>query len=183
MINEEEVEAARLAQIQAAMEAEGIQTTDSMAEDYFGFAEDHKVMLPDGVSFIIHSTLNEGARRQYLNAQNRDITLEKVTGNAKVKVMQGEERHSLLSAAITDWSLVSKNTKTGDVLPVAFTKQKLADFLAKAPPHIIDLIEKDVRKHNPWLLGGATSDDIRAQIKDLEEMLEAKLEEEAGKAS
>lgn len=177
-----EAEAARAAQVVAAMEDAGVRTTEPTVEDYFGFSEDHKVVLPDGQSYIIHSTLNEGARRQFLNNQNRDITVEKVTGNAKIKVMQGEERFALLSAAITGWSLMSKN-KVGDLSPVPFTTQKLREFLEKAPPQIIDIIEKDVRKKNPWLLGAVTSDDIREQIKELQEMLDAKIEEEAGKGS
>ena len=177
-----EAERRRSEQVLDAMKAEGVSTTEAVVEDYFGFAEDFKVMLPDGISYIIHSSLNEGARRSYLNNQNRDITVEKVTGNAKVKVMQGEERFALLKAAITGWSLQTKN-KVNDLVPVVFTTAKLVEFLEKAPPKIIDIIEKDVRKHNPWLMAQATSDDIREQIKELEEMLEAKLVEEAGKAS
>lgn len=174
-------EAARNAQIVRAMEAEGQSTTEPTYDDYFGFSEDHKVMLPDGKSFVIHSSMNEGARRKYLNAQNRDVTVERVTGNAKMKVQQGEERFALLQATITDWSLMTK-TKDG-MVPVAFSAKNLGDFLQKASPKIIDLIEKDVRKHNPWLMAAATSEDIRSQIKELEEMLAAKLEEEAGNAS
>lgn len=177
-----EAEAARQAQVVAAMKEAGVETTEPTVEDYFGFSQDFKVLLPDGQSYIIHSTLNEGARRKFLNNQNRDITVEKVTGNAKIKVMQGEERFALLSAAITGWNLHTTN-KVGELVPVAFTDQKLREFLEKAPPHIIDIIEKDVRKKNPWLLGPVTSDDIREQIKELEEMLAAKIEEEAGKGS
>ena len=111
-----------------------------------------------------------------------DITVEKVTGNAKVKVMQGEERFALLNAAITGWNLSTRN-KVGDLVPVVFSTAKLREFLEKAPPRIIDIIEKDVRKKNPWLLANATSDDIRDQIKDLEELLAQKIEEEQGKDS
>lgn len=175
-------EAARTAQIVAAMEAGGQSTTEPTYEDYFGFSEDHKVMLPDGKQFVIHSSMNEGARRKYLNSQNRDVTVERVTGNAKMKVQQGEERAALLLATITDWSLMSK-AKDGSFVPMAFTPKNLSDFLAKASPKVIDLIEKDVRKHNPWLMAAATSEDIRAQIKELEEMYDAKVKEEAGNAS
>lgn len=182
MADAEAEERARQSQIVQSMREAGQNTIEPLVEDYFGFAEDHKVLLPDGHSYVIHSTLNEGARRAYLNNQNRDITVEKVTGNAKVKVMQGEERFALLTAAITGWSLQTAN-KVGDLVPVPFSTSKLRDFLEKAPPRIIDIIEKDVRKKNPWLLANATSEDIRDQIKDLEEMLEQKLEEEQGKGS
>lgn len=175
-------EAARNAQVVQAMKDAGESTDESSYEDYFGFSEDHKVVLPDGKSFVIHSSMNEGARRQYLNAQNRDVTVERVSGNAKMKVQQGEERHALLQATLTGWSLHTRS-KSGDMTAVPFTNNNLNDFLKKASPKVIDLIEKDVRKHNPWLMAGATADDIRKQITELEEMLEAKIKEEAGNDS
>jgi hypothetical protein len=166
----------------AAMEAAGQPTTEQDFEDYFGFAEDFEYRLPDGQQFIIHRALNEGARRKYLNELNRDITVERVTGNAKVKVMQGEERFALLNSAIVGWNLFTKN-KNGERIPVPFNASKLREFLEKASPAVIDLIEKEVRKHNTWLAANVTSEDIKAQIKDLQDQLDAKLEEESGKAS
>jgi hypothetical protein len=44
-------------------------------------------------------------------------------------------------------------------------------------------IEKDVRKHNPWLLQEMSVEDIDKEIASLEEMREVKLKEEAGNDS
>ena len=43
-----------------------------------------------------------------------------------------------------------------DLVPINFTAQNLTKFLESAPPKVIDVIEKDVREKNPWLLGDVT---------------------------
>lgn len=145
--------------------------------DYFGFEETHTVMLPDGVSWVQHQTLNEGARRKYLNSVNREVRLAKATGDAILNMQTGEERHALLKSAITGWNL------TRDGQPVPFNGGQLDQFLTKANPKIIDKIEKDIRKHNPWLAQDISIEDIDEQIKELQEMREKKVAEEEGKAS
>lgn len=180
--DEQAAEMARQAQIVESMKEQGIVTEDAVMEDYFDVEEEYTCYLPDRKQYIVHRVLNEGARRKYLNKQNRDVTVEKVTGNAKVKVMPGEERHALLEAAIVGWSMFRKD-KAGEMVPLTFSQTNLKEFLEKASTKIIDMIEKDVRKHNAWLLTQVTADDIREQIAELEEMLEAKIKEEEGKES
>lgn len=172
-INDEE----RMAAVEAKMRAAGVATEVSPQADYFGFSETHRVMLPDGVSFVTHQTLNEGARRKYLNDVNREVKLQKTTGDAIMKIQSGSERFSLLKAAIVGWNL----QRGGQDVP--FNPRNLEEFLTAANPRIVDLIEKDVRKANPWLMAEMTVEDIDKQIEELQEMRAVKLEEEEGKGS
>jgi hypothetical protein len=174
----EEEQAAHVASTEAAMRANGIPTEDVLTEDYFAFDVEHKVVLPDGVQYVLHKELNEGARKKYLNAQNRDATIQRVTGDMKVRMSPGDERHSLLSSAITGWHLLRGPNRE----PVPFDKRNLAEFLEKAPPRIVDLIEKDVRKSNPWLLAETSVEDIDKEIENLMEMREARRLEDEGKS-
>lgn len=171
----EEHEAAIAAQ-EAAMKEAGVPTEDRHQQSYFGLDQRHKWFLPDGVSWIEHKTLNEGARKEYLDATNREVALKRTTGDAVMKLQSGEEQHQLIKKAVTDWNLLGENGQ-----PLPFTKNTLNNqFLRDMPPHIIDGLLKDIRKHNPWLLQDMSSDDIRQQITELEEMLEIKLKEEEG---
>lgn len=150
-------------QIASRMEADGVDPTESMQTDYFGFEETHQFMLPDDKSFIEHRSLNEGGRRKYMNAVNRDVRLNRATGDVTMKMAAGDDRSTLLLEAITGWNLVR------DGKPVVCNRNEKTKFLEVADPSIIDLIERDVRDHNPWLLADVTEEDIDAQIEELEE--------------
>jgi len=162
--------------IRKAMTADGIAITESGQVDYFGLDETFKVFLPDKKTWIEHHTLNEGQRRSYLKSVNRDVRIDKVRGDAHLKMSPGEERKALLTIAIVDWNLVR-----GDG-PLPFNSRSLDEFLEKAPPKIIDIIEKDVRLKNGWLQAEMSSDDIKKEMETLNELLEQKLEEESGKS-
>jgi len=163
------------ARTEQAMRDAGVPTEDVLYEDYFAFEVDHTIPLPDGKSYIIHRELNEGQRKKYLNQTNRDVVVSRVTQDMKVRMAPGDERHALLKAAITGWSLM----RAGQ--PVPFHTRTLDEFLEKAPPRIVDLIEKEVRKANPWLLAEMSVEDIDKELANLAEMREAKVKEEAGK--
>lgn len=178
---QQEAEEARNRAIEQEMEAQGVSTTTPVQADYFGFEETHQVMLPDGVSWIQHKTMTEGDRRQYLDKVNREVRLLKTSGDAVMKMQAGQERHVLLTAAIVGWNL----TRGGQ--PVPFSKgspgANLEQFLDKADPKLIDLIEKDIRKHNPWLMADLSVEDIDKQIEELQEMRDIKIKEQEGNAS
>jgi hypothetical protein len=167
--------------VEKAMEADGVAAFDNVQADYFGFEETHTVYLPDGKSWISHQTLNEGQRRKYLNAVNRDVRVSKATGDAILSMKSGEENHALLVAAITGWNL----TRGGQPVPFSSGSPgaNLEQFLDKADPRIIDLILKDIRRKNSWLLAEMTVEEIDKEIEALNEMRETKVKEEAGNAS
>lgn len=168
---------------EAALVADGRATTEGVQDDYFGFDEVLQIILPDGKSVIEHKVMNEGQRTQYLNAINRDVRVQKATGDLVTRLRPGDERRELLKAAIVGWNLVRKNTKTGVVEPVGFTQQTCDQWLKAASPKIVDLVEKEVRKANAWLLADLSVEDIDKEIAELYELREKKVEEEAGNAA
>lgn len=143
--------------------------------DYFGQSDDHKHMLPDGVSYVMLKEMREGERRKYLNKTNRDITIARASGDARLRLAPGDERFELLTAAITDWGL----TKKGKDVP--FNQRNLAEFLDRVDPRVADGIEEEVRRINPWLNSELSIEDIEAEIDRLQELLEKRQEEERGK--
>lgn len=145
--------------------------------DYFGFANTKRVMLPDGLSYVDLKVLNEGERRRYLNETNREVRIARGSGEASMRMRPGDEKAILLSVAIVGWNL----TRAGS--PVPFTKEGLDRFLQLTDPRVIDIIEKDVQAMNPWLLAEMSVDMIDKEIASLQEMRQAKLDEEAGKAT
>jgi hypothetical protein len=166
---------------ESALKEAGKPLIENVQVDYFGLTETHRVVLPDGISWIEHTTLTEGGRRKYLNGVQRDMIVQRATGDAKMSMKPGDERYTLLMEAITDWNIIR------DGKPWPFNKQgsgsNLGQFLDSAPPKIIDLIEKDVRMHNAWLLEDMTLEGIDEEIKTLQDLRAKKVEEEQGNSS
>lgn len=166
-----------------AMQEAGVATEIGVYDDYFGFSTSRNVVLPDGKSFVTIKQLNEGDRKVYLNAVNKDITIQRSTGDAKMKVASGDDRHALLKAAIIGWNLHRRNERTGDLEPVPFRDNEVTKFLNAANPKVIDLIEKEIRKDNDWIVGEVTVEDIDKQIEELQELRTKKVAESEGKGS
>jgi hypothetical protein len=139
--------------------------------------------LPDNKSYVEIAALNEGRRRKYLNTVNREVTVMKATGDAKMTLANGDERRILLQQAIVGWNLVSRNKSSGEIQPVTFNSSRLLDFLENANPRVIDIIDKAVREQNPWLQNDVTLEDLLKQRDELEEQIEKKRAEEEGKES
>ena len=166
-----------------AMKDAGVATDTGVYVDYFGFEQFRNVYLPDGKQYVTIQALNEGHRREYLNKVNKDIRIERQTGDAKMKVATGDDRHVLLRAAIVGWHLMRKDPRTDEWVEVPFKDGEVTKFLTQANPKIIDIIEKEVRKDNDWLVGDVTIEDIDKQIEELQELRAKKVAEEEGKES
>ena len=177
-----EEEAARLARTHEAMRAAGVATEEQLQVDYFGFEDTENVYLPDGKSFVTIRALNEGGRRRYLNRVNREVKIAKGTGDAIMQMANGDERRILLQEAIIGWNLVARD-RTGAIAAVPFKEQKLNEWLEKANPSVVDVVDKAVRKQNAWLMADVTLEDLLKQKEELEEQIEKKRAEEEGKES
>lgn len=179
---EREAEEARVAQVEEAMAAAGQSTSTPVQANYFGFSQTHKVMFPDDVTYVEIKTLNEGDRRAYLDAVNREVRLQKTSGDAIMKMATGSERKVLLEASIVGWNLLGP---TGQ--PLTFSNDgrggTLQQFLNQADPSVIDIIEKEIRKRNAWLMADLSVEDIDKQIEELQEMRAVKVKEEEGNVS
>lgn len=178
---DDEAEQRRVESAEARMREQGVATETPVQVDYFGFEELHTITLPDGKSTITHQALNEGQRRKYQNALNRDVRIAKSSGDAILRIAAGEEKKELLLAAIVDWTLVRYNERTKQTEPVPYTDKNLKEFLDKANPKLIDIIEKEVRLKNSWLQSEMSVEEIDKEIETLQELREKKVEEEAKK--
>lgn len=167
----------KAAQVEETMRQQGVDPHIRVQDDYFGFDEHHRVMLPDGTSWVEFKVMTEGDRRKYLNGQDRGIRVSRASGDAHINAKPGDERYFLLKNTIVGWNLV----RNGE--PVPFSQPNLEKFLEGANPRVVNEIEKEVRKAHPWLLGEMTSEDIKKQIDDLKEMLKVAEEREAGNAT
>lgn len=161
----------------AAMRAQGVNPEEKIQADYFGVTADTKYMLPDGVSYVMLRTMNEGGRSQYQKESSKDVTVHKLSGDAKLRVDQAAERHALLRACITDWNLMRGGQ------PVRFSSAEMTGFLRDAPTKVIDGIEEKCRELNEWLIADMKLEDIDAEIDRLREMRKQVEEEQAGNAA
>jgi hypothetical protein len=143
--------------------------------DYFGFQEEETFYLPDGQSWITFQKMNEGKRAAFQKASSRDLVLERRSGDARMKVDPGGDRHALIRSSITGWNLKRQGQ------PVPFHEKSVKDFLELADPRIVDELEKAIRKANPWLIADMSPEDIQKEIDSLEEMKREAEEREAGK--
>lgn len=151
--------------------------TEHVQSDYFGFSRTEKHYLPDKVSYIEIKALNEGEKKKYQDKTSKDLVLERGSGNARMSVLQGSERHELIREAMVDWNLSRGGA------PVPFNKVNIGDFLTLADPKVIEDLEKAVRKLNPWLMADMSVEDIQHEIDNLEEMKKEAEKREAGEDS
>lgn len=170
-----DVEQAKALAIEASMKAQGVPTDEPAFADYFGFEQTEVVPMPDSRQWVEIRVLNEGQRRKYLNSVNRDVRVQRGTGDAFMRLSSGDEKRALLESAIVNWNL----RRGGQLVP--FNERNLREFLDKADPRIIDRIEKAVRKANPWLQQDWTVEEIDEEIAELQELRQRKLDEAEGK--
>lgn len=161
---------------QAAAAAAGENVETPVYEDYFGFAESHKWYFPDGKQFIEFQRMNEGQKAQFQRRTNRDLVVERASGNARMKMDVASERHELIKAAVVGWFVYREGS------PAPYSNAVLEQWLAVADPKLVEDLEKEIRKNNPWLLQDMSVEDIDKEIENLKEMRDLALERDREKA-
>lgn len=150
--------------------------------DYWGVDIADVWYFPDGKQFIGFKKLNEGERSKYQKQINRDITVERQSGNARMKVDQSTDRHALLSTAVTGWNI--KRFQNGGWVDVPFSHgtpgSTFEQWMNGADPSLVDDLEKAVRKLNPWLTTELSVMEIDEMIADLQTQREDAVKREAG---
>lgn len=156
---------------------------ESFYEDYFGFSDVKRWYFPDHRQYIDFQVMNEGQKANFQRKTNRDLVVERNTGNARMKVDQATERHTLLTESVVGWN-VFRRTASGEFEPVTFSKgspgANFEQWLNSTNPKLVEDLEKEIRKANPWLLADMTVEDIDREIANLQEMREATAKREAG---
>lgn len=158
-----------------------------MYENYFGFETTEKYFLPDGKQWIAFKPMNEGARAAYEEKTMKDITLNRRTDDAKVRVNAANDRHALIVDSVCDWGLMQPDVSTGEWRVVPFSKGRGGTFeqwLLRANPKIVNELFRAIQNANPWMIAEQDPKQIREEIARLEEMLkEAERREEDRKNS
>jgi hypothetical protein len=170
---------------QAAVAA-GVTIEEPVFEDYFGFEESKVWYFPDKKQYITFKIMNEGDKAKFQKETNRDITLKRNTGDASIKTDPAQERHILLETCVTGWSVYRKNAQ-GKFDPVPFSigspGSTFKQWLLKADPRLVEDLEFEIRKANPWLQGDMSVEDIDKEIERLVELREAAVKREEGKGA
>jgi hypothetical protein len=149
-------------------------------ENYWGTDETHRHYLPDEKQFFEFKIMNEGAKARFQRMTNQDLTI-KQGGEAKVRMDPANERHTLIKESVTGWLLYMPD-KENQMVQASFTPAMLDNWLNMAPPKIVEDLELAIRKANPWMQADMKSEQIREEIKRLEDLLREKLAEEAGES-
>lgn len=155
------------------VETESMEQT--VYEDYWGFSQTEKYYFPDGQQYIEFSVMNEGQKTMYQKSINRDIKINRRSGDASIKSDVAEERHALITNSVVDWKL--RRGKDW----VVYDKRIFSSWLNDANPRLVEALEQAIRKANPWLQGDMTVADIDEEIERLRELREETLKEEQGK--
>jgi len=143
-------------------------------EDYFGFSETREFVFPDGKQKIFFKVMSEGDKAKFQKATNRDIHLNRNTNDARIKTDPAQERHELIKASVTGWTLKRK-LPDGRVIDAPYTNNgtpgdELSKWLQVANPRIVEALEDAIRKANPWLLGEMTVEQIDEEMQRLADM-------------
>lgn len=144
-------------------------------EDYWGFSQTDKYYFPDGKQYIEFQVMNEGQKLMYQKSINRDIKINRRSGDASIKSDIAEERHALINSSVVGWQV----RKEGQW--VTFDKRVFGTWLSQANPKLVEALEQAIRKANPWLQGDMTVEDIDEEIERLREMREELVKEQQGK--
>lgn len=167
-----------------AAAAAGVTVDEEVFADYWGFSDTKNHFLPDGRQYFVIQRMNEGAKAKYQREIRSDITIQRSTGDAKMKADPATERHALLKACVVGWNLKAKDERAGTVIDVPFSissgQYNFEKWLSVADPRWVEELEKECRKLNPWLLQELSVEDIDKEIENLKEMREAAAKREAG---
>lgn len=162
------------------MSEDAIEGTVVQAEtfdDYWSFSETKRFMLPDGKQWIDFQVMNEGQKSDYQRRTNRDIKINRKSGDATLRNDIAEERHALIVSSVVGWNMRKGNDWVG------FDKRILETWLGVANPRVVEDLEMEIRKANPWLQGEMTLEDIDKEIERLQELRIETEKREAGKGS
>ena len=116
---------------------------ETVYEDYFGFDENLTWYFPDGKQYIIYKVMTEGDKAKFQRETNRDITLQRSTGDAKIKADPASERWALLESSVIDWHVF----RAGQPVPFSIGSpgSTFNQWLSKANPKLVEDLEFEIR--------------------------------------
>lgn len=164
-----------------AMVADGQSIEERVYVDTFSFLVDEVFEIPQsGGQKIFFRRMNEGKKSAYQKMTNKDIRVQRTTGDAKMSVDPAGERHELIRQSVTGWDLVTR--QNGKWVTVPFDPRALKEWLENADPKIVQGLERAIRDANEWMKQEFTVEEYDKQIEDLRQKRDALAEEEAKKS-
>lgn len=157
---------------QAAPEEEAFQPQYA---DYWGTDERVKFFLPDDTQYFEFKIMDEGDKAKFQRMTNQDLIVGR-DNTAKVRVDPAKERHELIKTSVVDWYLFK------DGKPTNFDKGKLEKWLSVANPKIVEQLEFEIRKANPWMQADMDLDELYKERDRIEELIKQKVEQDAGES-
>lgn len=159
---------------------------DSGYQDYFGFSEELRYVLPDGLQWISFARMNEGQRAKYEARTSRDIKFNRRTDDAAIRINASEDRHAVIRESVTGWHMMRRNRSNQRLEPVAFDSNgniteggPFMQWLRQADPVIVNDLYLAIQRANPWMNSEMTVEMIDEEIARLEKVRKDTAEREA----
>lgn len=177
-----------LEQTHRNMVESGHRVEDVVEIDYFGFASEEKWYFPgqdklpkEHKQYLLIKKMNEGDKAKYQRKTNKDIRIQRTTGDARMSVDAVEERHELIRISVVG-ARVKMRDHTGKL---RFDDKKpdivVRNLLDNGDPDVVQQLERFIRDLNPWMRTDMSIEEIDKEIARLEEIKKEKADEEAGK--
>ena len=154
--------------------------------DYFAAPEPQRWYLPDGVQYFEYQELREGGKALYEKATNKDIRVQRSTGDARMSVDPATQRQTLIRLSVTDVHLLQSDGH-GGTNEVPFNKDRPGKFWENLftffPAKLIDQLHNEITKANAWLAADDDVDQLKEERDRLDERIARAEEEKAKKLS
>lgn len=153
--------------------------TNEGYEDYWGVSETRRYTLPDGKQWIEFKIMDEGDKTKFQKMTNSDLIVQR-SGDSRIKIDPARERHELIKSSVTNWNLMQRG-QDGQWSPAPFGgARSLEQWLEKAPPKIVEDLELEIRKANPWMQADMSVEEIDKEIERLQDLRRLARERELG---
>ncbi|QDF16952.1 tail assembly chaperone [Gordonia phage Luker] len=169
----------------AAALAAGEVVEEKQFVDYFAAPLPQRWYLPDGVQYFEYQELREGGKAAYEKLTNKDIRVQRSTGDARLSVDPAIQRQSLIRLSVTDVHLIQKDSG-GRPQVVPFNKERPGKFWDNLftffPAVLIDKLHQEIVKANSWLAADDDVEALKEERERLDERIQRAEEEQAKKA-
>lgn len=152
--------------------------------DYFAEPENHRWTLPDGEQYFEFQELREGGKAAYERATNKDIRVQRSTGDARLSVDPATARQKLIQLSVVDCHLYTRDAGGRRSL-IPFNKERPGKFwenlFERFPAKVIEQLHQEITKVNTWLAADDDVDALKEERDRLDERIERAEEEQAKK--
>lgn len=166
--------------IHANMLANGEQIEDMKILDTWAYNIEEEWVFPDGIQKIFFKRMTEGEKADFQKRTNKDIRVQRSTGDAKMSVDPASERHALIELSVTGWKLYKK-VRQGNrevMAETQFDKKALKDWMLNTNPKFVQDLERAIREANEWMKIDASVEALEAEREALDERIKAAKEAE-----